>query len=402
MKYKEYRKKSAELNKLIKGSEANRALYYKSWLSVGLSIIGGFVAVWQLPDTIWGFKISQAIPSFFGRFIKLSDALWNLITFALFISICLIILAVVRIKKRLEFGEYLHKKVEAERPGCSIEIRVADSFLTNAFVNYPKSAMIIGINKTFLFEESEKGSLIDDMCKRFKKMGVDKHEIQTKIDEALENLYKIKGEAIIDETRPNVMVRKSVPEGEKVIVGENDCAMRKNYKIGTIVGVDIKYELNGSPMLKKLYLMANAEVIQGKDSTEPIKVNSDKHASVVESFDKIWDYFEHTDFTENPPESELYAPLLMPLIGGGVANEGYSDIEIFSRIVDLYYERLRNSLRKMETPAISQLIINIRNNTAIKQDDETNTNRKIDLNTAFWYIEYRNKVNPVRIQTEIT
>ena len=84
-----------------------------------------------------------------------------------------------------------------------------------------------------------------------------------------------------------------------------------------------------------------------------------------------------------------------------IANEGYSDIEIFSRIVDLYYERLRASLRKMESPAVSQLIINIRNNTAIKQDDEKNTNRKIDLNTAFWYIEYRNKVNPVRIQTEI-
>ena len=400
MKFKDYRKKSAELNKLIKGSEANRTLYYKSWLTPGLSIIGGFVAIWQLPDTIWGFKIGEAIPDVFGRFFKLSPVAWNGITLAVFASICLIILAIVRIKKRLEFGEYLHKKVEAERPGCSIEIRVADSFITNAFENYPKSAMIIGINKTFLFEESEKGSLIDDMCKHFKKLGVDKHSIQLQIDEALDRLYEAKGDEIIDPIRPSVMVRKSVPEGEEVKVGENDCALRRNYKIGTIVGIDIKYVADKTPMLKKLYLMANAEVIQGKDSTEPIKVNSDKHASVVESFDKIWDYFENSDFGVNPPESELYAPLLMPLIGGGVANEGYSDIEIFSRIVDLYYERLRASLRKMESPAVSQLIINIRNNTAIKQDDETNTNRKIDLNTAFWYIEYRNKVNPVRIQLD--
>ncbi|MCR4694757.1 MAG: hypothetical protein K5773_05515 [Pseudobutyrivibrio sp.] len=397
MKIREYRKRSKELNKLIKGSEANRSLYYKSWLTLGISLIGGFVAIWQLPDTIWGLKVHDVIPAILGPYFNLSQTLWDTITLLIFLLICALILAAVRIKKRMEFETYLHKRVEAERPGCALEIRVADSYLTNAFKNYPKSAMLIGINKTFLFEESEKGSLIDDMCKHFEELGVDKHQIQCQIDAVLERLYKEKGEEIIDQNRPWVMVKKTVPEGEEVRVGENDCAKRRNFKIGTIVGVDVKYVEGNVAKLKKLYLLANAEVIQGKDSTEPLKVNSDKYASVVESFDCIWDYFDQSKLDENPPESELYAPLLMPLIGGGVANEGYSDIEIFSRIVDLYYERLRDSLRKGENPAISQLIINIRNNTAIKQNNETNSSRKIDLNTAFWYIDYRNKVNPVKV-----
>ena len=252
MKYKDYRKKSKELSKLIKGSDANRSLYYRTWITTGLSIIGGFVAVWQLPDTIWGIQVSQVIPALLGKFIHISGAAWGAVTFTIFFLICLCIMLAVRFKKRSEFGEYLHKIVHTERPGCDIELRVADSYITNAFENYPKSAMIIGINKTFLFEESEKRSLIDDLCKHFEKIGVDKHEVQLQIDEALKKLKAEKGDKVIDTDRPKVMVRKPVPEGEEVRVGENDCEMRDNFNIGTIVGVDIKYKDGDQPVVKKL------------------------------------------------------------------------------------------------------------------------------------------------------
>jgi hypothetical protein len=154
-------------------------------------------------------------------------------------------------------------------------------------------------------------------------------------------------------------------------------------------------KITGRKMVKKLYLIANSEVVQGFDITEPMKVTFDRNASVVENFPKIWEFFEaEEEKTPMPPKHIVYQPLLMPLIGAGVANEGYSDLEIFSKIVDLYYDHLRKSIRAGKHPVIPNLIINIQSKTAIEISGENNS-RKIDLKTAFDYLKYRNKVNPV-------
>ena len=130
--------------------------------------------------------------------------------------------------------------------------------------------------------------------------------------------------------------------------------------------------------------------------TEQIKVAPDKEQPVTETFENIWEFFERKEALEKtPPESYLYQPLLLPLIGAGVANEGYTDLEIFSQFIDLYYKHLRASIRMGTPPAIPQLIINIRNKTAIKNNTSSKIEeRKIDIETTFWYLEYRNQVNP--------
>ena len=146
---------------------------------------------------------------------------------------------------------------------------------------------------------------------------------------------------------------------------------------------------------KKLFLIANSEVVQGKDTSEQMKVTSDLKQPVAETFENIWKFFEEDEVLgQNPPRSWLYQPLLVPLIGAGVANEGYTDLEIFSQLVDLYYKHLRKSIKLKEAPAIPQMIINIQNKTAIKNDEsDGKKDRKIDLVTAFWYLDYKNQVN---------
>lgn len=288
-----------------------------------------------------------------------------------------------------------HLKIETERSGCFIEVRVADSYITNAFVNYPKSAMLIGINKCFWFREAEPNSLVADLWKELEKRGIDRIKVQEQIDETLHSLHE-KGMIHIDETRPKVRVRKSAPykESDDKTYGSE---LRDNYEVGTVIGIDLRgRDESGKDFFKKLYFIANAEIVQGKNLSEQIKVAPDKHKSVVETFENIWTYFEQDEiYTENPPYSRLYSPLLVPLIGAGVANEGYTDLEIFSRFVDLYYKHLRGSVRKGAPPAVPHLIINIRNTTAIAQKDALKE-RKIDLKTAEWYIKYRNTVNPPR------
>ena len=257
--------------------------------------------------------------------------------------------------------------------------------------------MIIGINKAFWFQEAEPKSLIADMWEILKEKGIEKEEVQRKIDAELSQLWTDKdGNAdaakkatYIDQQRDKVRVKSAEMPEEGVL--------RDNYKIGTVIGVDLNWEEGERKILKKLYLIANSEVVQGVNMKEPMKVTYDRNASVVESFGKIWDFFEERErMTEYPPKHILYAPLLVPLIGAGVANEGYSDLEIFSKIVDLYYERLRASVRQDKQPAIPNLIINIQSKTAIEiREGETAGHRRIDLKTAFWYLKYRNEVGPI-------
>lgn len=141
------------------------------------------------------------------------------------------------------------------------------------------------------------------------------------------------------------------------------------------------FDILNITLLRKLYFIANAEVVQGMDNTEPVKVDSDKKVSVAETFENIWEFFEQKEpLTEKPPKSWLYQPLLIPLIGTGVANERYTDLEIFSKLVDLYYKHLRKSIRQGTPSAIPRMIINIQNKTAIKNDTSSKTQgRKYDI-----------------------
>ncbi|MBR3769563.1 MAG: hypothetical protein IKL06_03415 [Lachnospiraceae bacterium] len=371
--------------KLLLKSKDNRTWYFKNWRKKLIAYFTGFITAWTLLDA---FNIN------FTTLLENAKAGSTKIVLVLAVLTCVVISAVVSMK---ELKGYLHVRVEGQRPGCSVEIRVADSYLTNAFKNYPNCAMIIGINKAFWFQEAEPKSLIADMWEILKEKGIEKEEVQRKIDAELSQLWTDKdGNAdaakkatYIDQQRDKVRVKSAEMPEEGVL--------RDNYKIGTVIGVDLNWEEGERKILKKLYLIANSEVVQGVNMKEPMKVTYDRNASVVESFGKIWDFFEERErMTEYPPKHVLYAPLLIPLIGAGVANEGYSDLEIFSKIVDLYYERLRASVQQDKQPAIPNLIINIQSKTAIEiSEAEIAGHRRIDLKTAFWYLKYRNEVRPI-------
>lgn len=446
--WQERKKNKKEIKELLQSAD-NKLWYRKKWRNQAWAYIGVFIAIWQIPGLV-GIQWPQHI------------------MLPVFIIVTLIIILVTRNLSRKAIKDYLHKKVETDRPGCTVEIRVADSYLTNAFRNYPKSAMMIGINKAFWFQEAEPGSLVADMWKTLDKMNIKKEDVQKQIDEELQKIKDREEKEIkegirnpedvsIDLSRPMVQVKRTPKSQEGP--DAKDYVLRDNFKIGTIVGVDLCWQdsekkeivplyrlipdafasshryfkfrisnlvnrillgkevveikteekpfrqyikanriktIPAKSNLKKFYMIANSEVVQGKDMSEPMKVTSDKNAPVVESFEKIWEFFETDErMTENPPDCNLYAPLLVPLIGAGVANEGYSDLEIFSQLIDLYYKHLRRSIRKGTPPAIPQLIINIRNKTAIEIDSKLRTEeRKIDIETAFWYLDYKNQVNP--------
>lgn len=382
-------KNKREEIKLLLSIVDNRKWYLKNCCTKLISYFTGFITAWTLLEA---FNIN---------FTTLLEKILPGSTIVILVLALLLCIMIASLQGVMELMEYSHIRVEPERAGCSVEIRVADSYLTNAFKNYKGAAMLIGINKAFWFQEAEPKSLIADMWKHLPADG--KIELQKKIDAELEALWKnadgkedaAKKAKYIDQRREKVCVK-----------GAKD--LRDNYKIGTIIGVDVHFleemreekneeKKEEKTIFKKLYFIANSEVVQGVDMNEPMKVTYDRNASVVENFSKIWEFFEEQEqLTERPPKHILYSPLLMPLIGAGVANEGYTDMEIFSQIIDLYYEHLRKSIREGKQPAIPNLIINIQNKTAIETKEvQGENNRKIDLKTAFWYLKYRNQVNPV-------
>lgn len=382
-------KNKREEIKLLLSIVDNRKWYLKNCCTKLISYFTGFITAWTLLEA---FNIN---------FTTLLEKILPGSTIVILVLALLLCVMIASLQGVMELMEYSHIRVEPERAGCSVEIRVADSYLTNAFKNYKGAAMLIGINKAFWFQEAEPKSLIADMWKHLPVDG--KIELQKKIDAELEALWKnadgkedaAKKAKYIDQRREKVCVK-----------GTKD--LRDNYKIGTIIGVDVHFleemreekneeKKEEKTIFKKLYFIANSEVVQGVDMNEPMKVTYDRNASVVENFSKIWEFFEEQEqLTERPPKHILYSPLLMPLIGAGVANEGYTDMEIFSQIIDLYYEHLRKSIREGKQPAIPNLIINIQNKTAIETKEvQGENNRKIDLKTAFWYLKYRNQVNPV-------
>lgn len=382
--------------KLLLKNKDNRIWFIKTFCKKFGVFFTGFITLWTLLEA---FNINLTV--FF-------DGIIPGISIKLMLLVGAGCLVVAIYQSMTELRSYCRIRVETERSGCSVEISVADSYLTNAFVDYPNCAMCIGIAKPFCFQEATPNSLIEDMWKELEKRNISKFQVQEAIDNELKKLWTNPDGTVneeekakyIDPKRPKVKVRW---EGE-----EGGYAIRDNYKIGTMVGVNLKWKetvkdkndkTKEQEVLrsKKLYVIANSEVVEGEDMSEPLKVIYDKKASVVEHFPMIWEYFDHDEvLNENPPKHRLYAPLLIPLIGAGVANEGYSDVEIFSKIVDLYYENLRKSIREGRQPAIPNLIINIRSNTAIEMGKRESLNgRTIDIKNAFWYLQYRNKINPV-------
>ena len=464
-------KKRNEKKLLLKNKD-NRKWYVKNWGIKLFSYFTAFVSVWTILDA---FNIN---------FTTLVEELLPGGSLVILIVASIACLLVAGYQCIHELKGYSHLRVETERSGCSVEIRVPDSFLTNAFDNYPNSDMIIGINKAFWFKEAAPNSLVSDMWKKLEEKNIKKEDVQKSIDQALEKLWNKEGvdkekekAKYIDDKRPRVYVKcDGLREERQPCIpnckyncalknaNKNSCVQsecRDNYKIGTVVCVNLTWVEPAKEVLqplgklfpaalkskrkrmaynltvisnkilgvkreskekeqkplgiiayirknrykvvqkkecsKKLYLIANSEVVQGQNMNEPMKVTFDRRASVVENFPQIWKYFEEQEgMTPMPPEHIMYQPLLMPLIGAGVANEGYSDLEIFSKIVDLYYENLRRSVRVGKHPVIPNLIINIQSKTAIETSGIEDANgRKIDLKTAFWYLKYRNKVSPV-------
>lgn len=433
------KKELASISMLLKNKD-NRRWLASQWIQSAFSTATVIVSACTFAAAIWSLlDISvYTLDEFIQNVLHI-----RLLTVFVVVGILVILWTLISSLKEMKSFSYL--KVETERSGCSVEISVTDSYLTNAFDNYPNCAMIIGINKAFWFQEAEHNSLVADMWGRLKES---KESVQEKIDKALQELSEKNPDAYIDQNRPKVTVKC----GETTVD-------RDNYKVGTVIGVDLKWPepekeekqnvfklipgafdskfkrirydiitvtdwllrvkpkhraarpagffkylrehryktIPENQVIKKLYLIANSEVVQGCDATEPIKVTFDRNASVVENFPKIWEYFEQEEeWSTQPPKHINYQPLLIPLIGAGVANEGYSDMEIFSKIVDLYYEHLRCSIRAEKHPAIPNLIINIQSKTAIELTGADDGNsRKIDIKTAFWYLNYRNKVNPV-------
>ena len=464
-------KKRNEKKLLLKNKD-NRKWYFKSWSKRVFAYFTAFVSVWTLLDA---FNIN--LTTFVESIIPGGSVFVVIVAFVA----CVLVSRYQCIK---EIKGYSHLRVETERSGCSVEIRVADSYLTNAFENYPASDMLIGINKAFWFQEAAPNSLVSDMWKKLAEKNIKKEDVQRSIDQALENLWtkdgvvdEAKKAEYIDEKRPKVFVKCAEARKDRQPCIQDckyPCTLMKdgrdsniqtecrdNYKIGTVICVNLTWQEPEKTVLqpffkllpgaleskrermayhrikvsnfllrvkkekeekaekplgifgyirknrykvqaarecsKKLYLIANAEVVQGHNMDEPMKVTFDRNASVVESFPKIWEYFEEKEeLTPMPPKHLIYQPLLIPLIGAGVANEGYSDLEIFSTIVDLYYENLRRSIKADMHPVIPNLIINIQSKTAIETtDNENGDGRKIDLKTAFEYLRYRNKVSPV-------
>ena len=377
--------------KYLLNSKENRIWLIQNVLMSFVKFFTGFVTLWTLLNA-FNLNFTQIVENILPGS---SITIMLLAAFA-----CLLMALYVSLN---ELRKYRNIRVETERAGCSVEISVADSYLTNAFVDYPKSAMCIGISKNFCFQEAVPGSLIADMWDVLAEKGIDKKKVQDMIDHELEMLWtkpdgtidEDKKKEYIDKNRPKVKVRWEANEKDKYVI-------RDNYKIGTMVGVTLTWKEKNDKgetvqKSKKLYFIANSEMVSGENMDEPMKVVYDKKASVVEHFPKIWEFFEKDEeLTETPPKHRLSDPLLLPLIGAGVANEGYSDVEIFSKIVDLYYENLRKSIREGKQPAIPNLIINIRDTTAIDASKKDTANgRTIDIKNAFWYLQYRNRVNPV-------
>ena len=194
-------KNKREEIKLLLSIVDNRKWYLKNCCTKLISYFTSFITAWTLLEA---FNIN---------FTTLLEKILPGSTIVILVLTLLHCVMIASLQGVMELMEYSHIRVEPERAGCSVEIRVADSYLTNAFKNYKGAAMLIGINKAFWFQEAEPKSLIADMWKHLPADG--KIELQKKIDAELEALWKnadgkedaAKKAKYIDQRREKVCVK---------------------------------------------------------------------------------------------------------------------------------------------------------------------------------------------------
>ena len=223
--------------------------------------------------------------------------------------------------------------------------------------------------------DPQKNALYSDMAKKLAELNIQEEDLQNKIDAELKRLHEtgVLSDADLDPNKKSVEL--SYKKGDQIVF-----ETRKNYKLGVMIKISFTYQDD----IKYFYLVTNSEVAERESNEGKFRVTHDKNDTFLEHYYSIWEYFI------NDPLKET---LVMPLIGTGVAGESYSNLEVFSKIVDLYYEYLRSADKEGKEPPISNLVISIRSNTAI----ELKTGgRHIDLKTAFEYLDFRNAVKYVK------
>ena len=282
----------------------------------------------------------------------------NVEKFFIWILACILVVGIITaIISWKAMSQYLVKSQIVNEEKCeSIVVSVADSYLTNALKLYPESTMIFGINAAFYFKEAMDKSLLQDFIDEFcVGNGIDVEEVQKQIDEELSK---------------EEYASKKI--GQVSIRGEE----RTTYPIGTIV--DIRLTCVETRESRRVCLIANSCMY------EPIRVYSDDKDPVAEHFDEIWQHFLTA-------KGKIDNELLIPTIGAGVADEKYSDLYIYCKLVDYYFEYVQK-YNKGETVkcAIPRMVISIRDTAAIHfSKKDKGVGRHINLEDAYQYIDYK-------------
>lgn len=368
----------------------NGSLLIHKWMSEVMAILGTIGTLYIVIDI---FDIKDIIvENGFG-------GVYRIIWFAILIC-ALVIPFVVTIFK---FKNDLHQKyIPKGDPRSKLEVRVANGYLENAFENYKDSIMILGINQAFIFEYAKSKSLIGAFLEQYCDSRIESgRKIQEKIDRELQKLNESEKDFPDD--------KKSLTGQSMILIDkENKEHERPLYKVGTLIHINIRDEQEDKDRI--LCLIVNSQVRYNIDAEaeKPVAdwdfaVDRPMNESVLNYYDDIWKYFRGNRTLCNCINED--SPLLIPLIGTGVANEKYGKLLAFSRIVRIYYENLYNE-REIEKetnlgPSIPYLVININIDYDInvsKKDKKKNVPRpdRLNINEAYEYVSYHKKIYETR------
>lgn len=210
-----------------------------------------------------------------------------------------------------------------------------------------------------------------DLKQREKNGHITREEIQRRIDAELlkpgydELRQRAKETTYKDDTHRLEEIRLR-PESEKgkLVEDKSHDEIRKQYPMGTVVMIDLS---EAGSQGRKLTLITNSlvntkESLNEDISADPTEANVaytdflvhyDPDHPVGDVYCEIWNYFrQHTEILSRKK-------LLVPLVGGGVASEKYSDYRLFVKMVDLYFDNLYEDKLAGRPIAVPQLVINI-------------------------------------------